>query len=64
MIITNNIYNGSTGSELLNELKEIEGFNTPIIIHTISKEPIQHFINLGFDGCLKNPIKQKETIQL
>ena len=64
VIFTNNIYRGGTGLELLNELKEIKNFNVPIIIHTISEEPVQHFLNLGFDGCLKNPIKQKETIQL
>lgn len=60
VIFTNNIYRGGTGSQLLKELKEIEGFNVPIIIHTISEEPVQHFLNLGFDGCLKKPIKQKK----
>ena len=24
---------------------------------------LQHFLNLGFDGCLKKPIKQEEVIQ-
>ena len=43
VIFTNNIYRSSTGSQLLKELKEIKGFNTPIIIHTISQEPIQYF---------------------
>lgn len=64
VIFTNNIYRNGTGSQLLKELKEIKGFNTPIIIHTISEESIQHFLNLGFDGCLKKPIKQEETIQV
>ena len=64
VIFTNNIYRSGTGSQLLKELKEIEGFNTPIIIHTISEEPIQHFLNLGFDGYLKKPIKQEEVIQV
>lgn len=64
IIFTNNIYRSGTGLQLLKELKETEGFNTPIIIHTISEEPIQHFLNLGFDGCLKKPIKQEETIQV
>ena len=64
IIFSNNIYRGSTGSQLLKALKEIEGFNTSIIIHTISEEPIQHFLNLGFDGYLKKPIKQEETIQV
>lgn len=67
VIFTNNIYRSGTGSQLLKELKElkeIKGFNTPIIIHTISREPIQYFLKLGFDGCLKKPIKQEETIQV
>lgn len=63
VIFTNNIYRGGTGLQLLNQLKEIENFNIPIIIHTISEEPVQHFLNLGFDGCLKKPIKQEEVIQ-
>lgn len=65
VIITNNIYRiGSDGPELLQKLRKIEGFNTPVIIHTISEQPIEYFLNLGFDGCLKKPIKQDETIQL
>ena len=64
VIFTNNIYRSGTGLQLLKELKEIEGFNIPIIIHTISREPIQYFLKLGFDGCLKKPIKQEETIQV
>ena len=64
VIFTNNIYRSGTGLQLLQELKKIKGFNTPIIIHTISREPIQYFLKLGFDGCLKKPIKQEETIQV
>lgn len=65
VIITNNIYRiGCDGPELLQKLKKIEGFNTPVIIHTISEQPTEYFLNLGFDGCLKKPIKQDETIQL
>ena len=64
VIFTNNIYRSGTGSQILKELKEIKDFNTPIIIHTISREPIQYFLKLGFDGCLKKPIKQEETIQV
>lgn len=65
LIITNNIYRiGCTGPELLQRFKGIEGFNTPVIIHTISEQPIEYFLNLGFNGCLKKPIKQDETINL
>lgn len=65
LIITNNIYRiGCTGPELLKRLKEIKGFNTPVIIHTISEKPVEYFLNLGFDGCLKKPIRQDETIEI
>lgn len=64
VIFTNNIYCNGTGLQLLKEIKKIKNFKTPVIIHTISEKPIQHFLNLGFDGCLKKPIKQEETIQV
>lgn len=64
-VITNNIYQiGDTGPELLKKLKALDGFNTPVIIHTIAEEPVEYFISLGFDGCLKKPIKQSETLEL
>lgn len=65
VIFTNNIYQvGGTGPDLLKELKENDGFKTPIIIHTISDNTNNYFTNLGFDGYLKKPIKQDETMQL
>lgn len=65
VIFTNNIYRiGGTGPQLLKELKEIEGFNTPVIIHTISENKYNYFNDLGFDGYLLKPIKQEETIQI
>lgn len=65
VIFTNNIYQvGDTGPQLLEKLKKIEGFDTPVIIHTISEKPDQYFLDLGFDGVLKKPIKQNETIEL
>lgn len=65
VIFTNNIYQvGDTGPQLLEKLKKINGFDTPIIIHTISNEPKERFLEMGFDGCLKKPIKQNETIEL
>jgi len=65
IIFTNNIYrNGDTGTKLLQKLKAINGFNIPIVIHTISNNTDNNFIKLGFDSYLKKPIKQDETIQL
>lgn len=65
VIITNNIYRvGDSGPELLKKLKQLDGFNTPVIIHTVSDEPVEYFIHLGFDGCLKKPITQDEVINV
>ena len=65
VILTNNIYRiGVTGPELLKKLKKLDDFNTPVVIHTISEQPTEYFLKLGFDGCLKKPIKQNETIEL
>lgn len=65
VIFTNNIYRiGTTGPDLLKELKENKSFKTPIIIHTISDNINNYFTNLGFDGYLKKPIRQDETIKV
>lgn len=64
VIFTNNVYNDGTGPELVKKLKQLDGFNTPVIIHTISDEPVEKFLKLGFDWCLKKPIKQAETIDI
>ena len=64
IIFTNNIYNDGTGPELLKKLKQIDSFNIPVIIHTISNEPKEKFIEIGFDGHLQKPINQTETIEV
>lgn len=65
VIFTNNIYRiGTTGPDLLKELKENKSFKTPVIIHTISDNTNNYFTNLGFDGYLKKPIRQDETIKV
>ncbi len=62
IIITNNIYKHSSGEELIKELKKIDSFTTPIVIHSISNE--DDFKNLGFAGYLKKPINEQEVIDL
>lgn len=65
IIFTNNVYEfGRSGLQLLKELQKIKNFNTPIIIHTISDNINNSFTNFGFDGYLKKPIKQEDTIQV
>ena len=51
IIFTNNIYQiGYTGPELLHKLRALENFNTPVVIHTISRNARTHFVDdIGFD---------------
>ena len=59
IIFTNNIYQqGVDGPTLLKQLRELEGFNTPVVIHTISANQRYHFVNdLGFDEYIEKPIQ-------
>lgn len=63
IIFTNNIYKeGYDGPTTLNKLREIEGFNIPVVIHTISENERHKFINiLGFDEYVVKPLTQKNT---
>ena len=45
IIFSNNIYRDGTGSECLKELKQIDGFNTPVVIHTITPNKKDYFVN-------------------
>ncbi len=57
IIFSNNIYRDGTGPECLKELKKIKGFNTPVIIHTVSINQEEYFINkIGFDGYIEKPV--------
>lgn len=65
VIFTNNIYKyGGYGYQLLEKLKSIKGFDTPVVIHTISDNIDNIFIRQGFDGYLKKYITQEETLKL
>lgn len=45
IIFSNNIYRNGTGQECLKELKQIEGFNTPVVIHTLTENKRDYFVN-------------------
>lgn len=52
---------GFNGPELLENLRKIENFNIPIVIHTISKGERKHFIDdLGFDEYIEKPIRYED----
>lgn len=57
-IITNNIFRGCPDScVILDELKEINGFNIPTIVLTVSMNQRNHFINdLGFSEYIEKPL--------
>ena len=58
VIITNNIFRNCPDSYvILEQLKEIEGFDIPVIILTVSRNERNHFIDdLGFDEYIEKPI--------
>ncbi len=45
IIFTNNIYRNGTGQECLEELKQIKGFDTPVVIHTLTENRRDYFVN-------------------
>ena len=62
IIFTNNIYQHDiNGPDLLKKLRELDGFDTPVLVHTISTGQRKHFIDdLGFDEYLEKPIQIPE----
>lgn len=64
VILCNNVFKYSSGEVLLHMLKSIENFNTPVILHSVTKDLEEYAANVGFDGFLAKPIKQDETIAL
>lgn len=62
IIITNHLYKkGYDGETTLKELKKIDDFNTPVIIHSVSKELEDDFIyHCGFNAYIEKPMKREE----
>lgn len=63
IIFSNNIYRyGPTGPECLKKLRELENFSTPIVIHTITKDKRDYFVNtIGFDDYIVKPVTQENV---
>lgn len=63
IIFTNNVYNkGCDGYNTLLQLKEIKNFNTPVVIHTVSSNQRDTFINhYGFDEYIEKPLDQEKV---
>ena len=66
LIITNNIYDrgGTDGPEMLNNLKEIDGFNIPVIVLTVSENARDKFVHYyGFDEYITKLLTQEKVIE-
>ena len=65
IIFSNNIYRDGTGTECLKMLKEIKDFSTPVVVHTITKDAKNHFVNeIGFDGYIEKPVTKDKLIPI
>ena len=63
IIFSNNIYRDGTGPECLKKLKKVKGFSTPVIVHTITKDARNHFINgVGFDDYIEKPVTKENLV--
>jgi len=61
IIFSNNIYQNGTGEECLKELKKIENFNIPVVVHTITQNARDKFVNeIGFDDYIEKPVTKEK----
>lgn len=62
VIVTNNLYKDSyDAEEILLELKELETFNTPVVVLTVSTKQEEYFIKKGFDGYLEKALTLEQA---
>ena len=62
IIFSNNVYPDGSGSDCLKELRSLENFSTPVIIHTITENARDYFINvIGFDEYITKPLTQSKV---
>lgn len=63
VIVTNNLYRYGKrhGIDVLNDLKNIEGFNIPIVVLTISTGEREEFLNMGFDEYMEKALTQQQA---
>lgn len=59
MILTNNTYqHGIDGRDVVSQLHEIEGFNTPIVVQTIEQGNRENFMyRYGYDEYIEKPLQ-------
>ena len=65
IIFSNNIYRDGTGPECLKKLKEIKGFSIPVVIHTVTKNARDNFVNeIGFDDYIEKPVTREKLMPI
>ena len=65
IIFSNNIYRDGTGLECLKKPKEIKGFSTPVVVHTITKNAKNYFVDeIGFDDYIEKSITKNKLIPI
>lgn len=63
IIFSNNIYRDGTGPECLKKLREIKGFSIPVVVHTITKDAKEYFVNeVGFDDYIVKPVTKDALV--
>lgn len=64
IIITDNQMPGKNGTDLIKDLKKIDGFDLPVVIVTGDSGQADYFINFcGFDGYIEKPLDKKKAIK-
>lgn len=63
LIFTNNIYkDGYDGPTTLYELRKIDNFKIPVVVHTVSRDKRNYFVNeCGFDDYIEKPLDQENV---
>lgn len=66
LIISNNVYDKGNydGYRTMNMLKEIKGFNTPVIVLTISKGQRNEFMSRGWDDYMEKLLTQEQILDI
>ena len=48
---------------MFEKAKKCKGFSTPVIVHTITKDARNHFVNdIGFDDYIEKPVTEESTL--
>lgn len=64
IIITDNQMPGKNGTDLIKDLKKIDGFDLPVVIVTGDSGQADYFLHIcGFDGYIEKPLDKKKALK-